>query len=564
MSNNGNFAALPWHEDEALYQKYLENLAPIVLFTYNRLDHTKKTVEALKRNNLAKYSRLYIFSDGARDEAGVEKVEEVRKYLHQITGFKEVHIKEWDKNVGLTENIVEGVSTLTEKYGKVIVLEDDIVTAKYFLQFMNDALEIYKDEDRVMTISGFCRSTDKEGLPETYFLPWFSCWGWATWKRSWKYYEYNPEKALNETTPEIRRKIDMNGTWDNWEQVVNNSNGNIYTWDIFFYMDVINQNGLNLYSKWDLSKNIGADGSGEHGASTIWDRGELEDVEVKNFTLDIEESEIGVKRVEDFNTTTMNSIRRSWLHRLWLDTASVNFWQNERGLQSVYALSRDTSWLVMGDGRNFINALLLKARGFKKAMPADTIPNRLQIALEDGIIDDFLILTADKPEVPTERYDYVFCKDIFRITKSPYAFIAEMLRIAKKGVVLTGPFEMQGGNNINISYGIEGNFIYKLSLRELTKLAISLNLTAVCWYAYNEASIPGAEYQPANEEQSPAFKQLKEEIAKLDAAVNRGETECNAGSVILFKEEPTAEEKENLARAGVNYQALPKNPYMSP
>ena len=113
-------------------------LAPIVLFTYNRPWHTKQTIEALQKNELAKESELFIFSDGGKDEASWKKVNEVREYLKTINGFKKVILTFQDKNIGLADSIISGVTKIVNKYEKIIVLEDDHVTNKFFLKFMND------------------------------------------------------------------------------------------------------------------------------------------------------------------------------------------------------------------------------------------------------------------------------------------------------------------------------------------------------------------------------------------------------------------------------------------
>ncbi|MDD4082332.1 MAG: glycosyltransferase [Sphaerochaetaceae bacterium] len=155
--------------------------APIVLFVYSRLDHTKRTVEALKNNLLADESNLIIFSDAPKNEKSKKAVEEVRKYIHSIKGFKSVKIIERKNNVGLANSIIDGVTKVVNKYGKIIVLEDDLVTSKYFLNFMNDSLELYKNESKVISISGYTYPVG--GLAETFFIKGTDCWGWATWKR---------------------------------------------------------------------------------------------------------------------------------------------------------------------------------------------------------------------------------------------------------------------------------------------------------------------------------------------------------------------------------------------
>ncbi len=123
-------------------------LAPIVLFVYNRLSHTKQTVESLQKNYLADQSELFIFSDGPKNELDRQKVENVRKYLNSINGFKNIVIKESQENKGLANSVISGVSEIISKYGKIIVMEDDLVSAPGFLKFMNEALEFYKDNSK--------------------------------------------------------------------------------------------------------------------------------------------------------------------------------------------------------------------------------------------------------------------------------------------------------------------------------------------------------------------------------------------------------------------------------
>ena len=140
------------------------NCAPILLFVYNRPEHTQRCIESLKRNSLATDSTLYIYADGAKDDTQQPAVNEVRSYIHTIRGFKETIIIERDENWGLARNIIDGVTTQVNQYGRVIVLEDDLVVAPYFLQFMNDALETYQDEPKVGHIQA-CDFTQDSSLP---------------------------------------------------------------------------------------------------------------------------------------------------------------------------------------------------------------------------------------------------------------------------------------------------------------------------------------------------------------------------------------------------------------
>ena len=158
--------------------------APIALFVYNRPEHTLKTIISLAQNEGASDSDLHIFSDAPKTSADEPLVSRVRALLKQVSGFKNVVITEQIKNLGLAQSIITGVSSLCKEYGRVIALEDDLVTSPYFLKFMNDALDYYADMPEVMHISGFRYPVKEFEKAQTFFLHVPLCWGWATWDRA--------------------------------------------------------------------------------------------------------------------------------------------------------------------------------------------------------------------------------------------------------------------------------------------------------------------------------------------------------------------------------------------
>lgn len=147
----------------------MKNLSPIILFVFNRPEHTQQTINALRKNYLAKESHLFVYADGPRSNTSGPGVENVRKIIRQIDGFKEVTIVERSENYGLSRSIISGVTEIVGQYGSVIVLEDDMVTSEYFLQFMNDALDYYQDEEQVVGIHGYMYPV-KRNLPSTFLL----------------------------------------------------------------------------------------------------------------------------------------------------------------------------------------------------------------------------------------------------------------------------------------------------------------------------------------------------------------------------------------------------------
>lgn len=242
-------------------------LAPILLFVYNRPLHVRRSIESLLANELAKDSELYIFSDAAKDETAQSNVNEVRQFIHSIKGFKEIHYVERTENWGLARNIIDGVTTLVNQYGRVIVLEDDLIVAPYFLQFMNDALETYKDEENVCHIQA-CDFTKDPILPDTFLIKWTGSWGWATWKRAWKLFNPNGQELLDEL---IRRKLtyrfDFNGKYGYTRMLRNQIKGKNNSWAIRWNASLFLADKLSLNVGKSLIQNEGFDGSGTNCGS---------------------------------------------------------------------------------------------------------------------------------------------------------------------------------------------------------------------------------------------------------------------------------------------------------
>ena len=239
-------------------------LAPIALFVYKRLWHTQQTVEALQKNELSEASKLFIFSDGPKSEADKKDVQTVRDYVETITGFSSVTVIERERNIGLAQSIITGVTDIVNKYGRIIVLEDDMVSSPHFLKFMNEALEFYKDEERVICIHGYIYPL-KAQLPETFFLRGADCWGWGTWKRGWDLFESDGEKLLEEITSKgIQKTFDFNGAYPYTKMLQDQIKRKYDSWAIRWYASAFLRDKLTLYPGKSLIQNIGFDESGTH------------------------------------------------------------------------------------------------------------------------------------------------------------------------------------------------------------------------------------------------------------------------------------------------------------
>lgn len=269
----------------------IENLAPVVLFVYNRLDHTKQTIDALQKNEISNETELYIYSDAVKNNKTEKYVKEVREYIKTIQGFKKVTIIEQKENLGLATSIISGVSDIINTHGKAIVLEDDLVTSPYFLTYMNEALEIYKDEKRVWHISGWNYPTSFDTTEDTYFYRVMDCWGWATWSDRWNHFEKNTDKLIQNFSKKDIKRFNLDGYTDLWRQVKLNKSGRINTWAIYWYATIFQNNGLCLNPVQSFVKNIGHDGTGVHcNISGYIDNITLNEEKDINFTKEFEEN----------------------------------------------------------------------------------------------------------------------------------------------------------------------------------------------------------------------------------------------------------------------------------
>lgn len=237
--------------------------APIALFVYNRLKHTQQTVTSLQKNSLAAESDLIIFPDAEKSGAHAAAVQVVRDYIHTIQGFKSVSIVMREKNFGLARSIVDGVTSVVNAYGEVIVIEDDLITSSFFLQFMNDGLRLYGKNENVASIHGYVYPID--GLPETFFMRGSDCWGWATWRDRWAMFEPDGEALLSELKHRnLTKYFDLNGAYPFTQMLSDQISGKNNSWAIRWHASVFLKNKFTLYPGKSLVLNIGNDGSGEH------------------------------------------------------------------------------------------------------------------------------------------------------------------------------------------------------------------------------------------------------------------------------------------------------------
>jgi hypothetical protein len=278
----------------------MQNLAPVALFVYNRPEHTRRTLNYLQKNLLAEESRLFIFSDGPKTDADQVKVDQVRQLAKEATGFKSVKLITRKENLGLANSIISGVTQLVNEYGKVIVFEDDLLSSPYTLQYFNEALNRYANEEKIMHIGAYMYDLADKKLPQTFFYRAASSWGWATWARAWKDFELDIDKLISQFDKQKIHQFSIEGNMNFWKQVQHFKAGKNNSWAIRWYATIFLKNGLTLNPSRSLINNIGHDGSGVHSNIEDIYHVQITRNPVKEFPHEIKENQQAYHAIKHF------------------------------------------------------------------------------------------------------------------------------------------------------------------------------------------------------------------------------------------------------------------------
>jgi len=243
--------------------------APIVIFTYNRPAHLMRTVEALKKNPLARQSELIIFSDGPRDSGDAPLVAKVHKIITRITGFHRVRVSIRSKNRGLSASIISGMNYVFRHYSKAIVLEDDLLTSQDFLDFMNRGLVMYENDKRIFSLTGYTPPIDLSYYDKDIFLtPRPGSWGWATWRDRWRKVDWKVKDFDMFIRSKAQRQVFNKGGLDSSVMLRDEIRRGIESWDVRFYYSCFKNKGLCIYPAKSKVSSTGTDGTGVHMGRT--------------------------------------------------------------------------------------------------------------------------------------------------------------------------------------------------------------------------------------------------------------------------------------------------------
>jgi hypothetical protein len=239
--------------------------APIALFIYKRPEHARRTISSLRACPGYAESPLYVFADGPKSHADAPAVQATRATARELLGPRAVFV-ERDQNRGLANSIIAGTTELCERHGRVVVIEDDLVLAPQFLQFLNEGLERYENEPRVMQVAGHMFDVPSlADSQEALFLPMTTSWGWATWKRAWDRFDPSASGWRERLVGAEAERFDLFGRCDYSGMLRRQMNGGIDSWAIRWYYSVFTLDGLVLFPPRTLARHEGQDGSGTHG-----------------------------------------------------------------------------------------------------------------------------------------------------------------------------------------------------------------------------------------------------------------------------------------------------------
>jgi hypothetical protein len=285
---------------------FSSNLAPVVLFVYNRAGCTLKTLEHLKKNVFADESRLFIYSDGPGSNAtedDLRKIREVREVIRKEKWCGEVHITESPVNKGLADSIIQGVTEIVNRFGKVIVLEDDLLTSVHFLEYLNSGLNFYEFQPDVFQIVGYTAPVKIKFKNESFFLPLTSTLGWGTWARAWEYFEKSPADFIRlKIEKKLRKEFDLDNSYPYSDMLISQMESNVDSWGIRWWWAVFKQKGISLFPDRSLISHIGFDNDATHTKSPIPDFNKYWNINysILRFPESAETNPLFYSKVKDF------------------------------------------------------------------------------------------------------------------------------------------------------------------------------------------------------------------------------------------------------------------------
>ena len=269
----------------------------IACFVFNRPDHTERMLTSLAANPESAGLPVYVFCDGPRTKSEKAAATSVQEIVNRFASTLNITQLIEPSNRGVSTQVISGINTVLKEHEMVIVIEEDLVLSPYFLRYMIDALELYREEQRVISIHGYLYP-NSEKLPETFFLRGADCWGWATWRRGWDLFSDDAEQLLRDLRrKKLIRKFNYGYGAMYSDMLISHSKGTLSGWDVCWHASAVLNGKLTLYPSRSLVFNAGHDGSGTHSITTgVFDT-TVATKPLKVDPIDVRESRAGLRVV---------------------------------------------------------------------------------------------------------------------------------------------------------------------------------------------------------------------------------------------------------------------------
>ena len=280
---------------------------PLLIFAYNRPEHLKKCLNAvISMENLENF-QIYLKVDGPKNDNDRQKVFETRLVIEDFSKNQNSIVEYSLVNKGLSSSIIGGVTKLFETHERLVVLEDDLIPSRYFLDYMHEGLDKYAQEKRVASIHGYLPMLN-ETPKAPYFRRGADCWGWGTWSDRWNLVEWNSRELISElNSRNLNRKFNLNNSYCFSCMLQRQAKGEIDSWAIRWHASMFLQNRLTLYPDKSLIKNIGFDGTGSHAGRNEFYTTDLSESKVTIPNLEIIESSSDIRKLARSYRKTFNS-----------------------------------------------------------------------------------------------------------------------------------------------------------------------------------------------------------------------------------------------------------------
>lgn len=241
---------------------------PVTIFGFNRPNHLRSCLESLVANKNSKSHKYFLFVDGPRTKLEKTIVQQVIEVANQFQQKIDLEIIISKDNKGLSKSIISGITTISNLYDSIIVVEDDLELHPEFLNFMSENLHLYRDSESVASIQGFTYPISL-GSVECYFLKGADCWGWGTWRRNWKLLEIDSNKMISQLrSSKLTREFDLDGAFPYSRMLERQARGEVDSWAIRWHASMFLLGKLSLYPSQSLVRNNGFDGSGTHKSAS--------------------------------------------------------------------------------------------------------------------------------------------------------------------------------------------------------------------------------------------------------------------------------------------------------